>query len=176
MVRVEEEAVVVRDSKVVIEREAINSFIFCMSIGEREMASPFDGYDDKWVVSENSVEAFAKTLGQCLLRQTRFSEYASDPLSAVFLDNVDKVQVSMRLGQVKYIGRDLRVTNETAQDFDRIMSSILDVPFCKPEGQGYEAENEFRIIFDISCAGVILEPQVEFKVLNLNVLNGLMQE
>lgn len=154
-----------KDSKGVINREALNSFIFCMSHVRRttECHGMFAGYDDYWYIHERNVDNVGLILGKLLLKQIQESQKNGDHVIPKEID-ASEIKVNTLVGKVIYMDRNLRFTNETIHGLDEVIDMMRNMSYIKPTVP-FQKEKECRYQFIITHNGYMIEPLKKFIIL-----------
>ncbi|MCF6764017.1 hypothetical protein [Pseudomonas fragi] len=163
----------IRDSEVIIQREALNSFIFCMSSIRkmRDCAEIFKGYDDYWYLMNSRAQRFGVTLGGMLLDKIK-NDHRNEINILPNGTDIDNLKIHMEHSHIKYTPREIHITNSStykAIDFIKHMKSMA---FIKPAK--FKPEQEYRFNYTITSNGTIIQPTVKSLYLNSSPLLGLI--
>lgn len=154
-----------KDSKGVINREALNSFIFCMSHVRKttECHGMFAGYDDYWYIHDGNVDHVGRILEKLLLKQIQESQKNGNHVIPEEID-ASEIEIATLVGKVIYVDRNLRFTNETIYDLDEVIGRMRNMSFIKPPVP-FQKEKEYRFQFIITHNGYMIEPLKKFIIL-----------
>lgn len=162
------------DSEATIQREAFNGFVFCMSQVRktRDCVDIFPEYDDYWFVTEASAKKFGFTLG-AILREAIISGRASG--NHLVPENMDigDFSVNVQMGLVKYVPREIHVTDASKYKLQEFIKNMLNIAFTKPPIP-FAKECEFRFNYIILSKGKIVEPIVKYAILDSTLLQDLV--
>lgn len=157
--------VTIRDTSAIIEREALNSFVFCMSKVRklRDCIGIFPEYNDYWYIAEGHRLDFCRVLGELLLEAIvnghKTGNYiipADTPL--------EELTIYRAAHPVRYIPRDTHITNENILALEEFKERMIHISFTKPEVFQHEAE--FRFMYDIVVGGNYVQPIVNSIILD----------
>lgn len=156
------ETITLRNSSATIQRETPNRFIFCMHQlqNAEDCLGIFPNYDDYWNIPQKNAEQFgiqiSNVLREKIKRQHKSGIY-------IIPKNVepDSMIIYMQHGAITYTPRTLHITNDSEQDFERLMENMNDMAFVKPPIP-FKRESEYRFIFTLLTKNMqIIEPKIE---------------
>ncbi|MDX9664255.1 hypothetical protein QMK50_04645 [Pseudomonas sp. P5_152] len=152
------DTITLQDSKGVINREALNSFIFCMShVRETtECHGMFEGYDDYWYTHDGNIDHVGKILEKLLLKQIQENQKNGSHVIPKEID-ASEIEITTLGGKVIYMDRDLHFTNETIHDLSEVIGRLHNMSFIKPSVP-FQKEKEYRFQFIITHNGYMIEP------------------
>lgn len=166
--------ITLRDSEAIIQRKALNSFLFCMSQVRKtgHCADIFPEYDDNWFIKEMSAHRFGFALG-VILKDAIIEGRASGNHLVPKTMPIDDFSVNLQMGLVQYVPREIHVTNASTDKLDAFINNMLNIAFTKPPIP-FAKEREFRFNYTIVSGGKIVEPLVKFVVLDSAPLQDLI--
>lgn len=161
-----------REARATINYSSLNSFLFCCSIGHTSdpmEENPFEGYDSCWQVadSDSSLHDFSQRVASLIHQQVTL-ENLEGRLDGLQLAKLGQFSVQLRHGPVNYMPRELCITQETEKDFDKLVGTYLNTPFCKP--LSYSSEREYRFLFSITVGDRAISVKNKDLLLELNTL------
>lgn len=165
IVRCDNDHVTIRNTSFVVEREALNSFVFCMSKVRKthDWIGIFPDYDDCWYMAEAHRLDFCRVLGDLLLeaiidgyRTGNHIIPANTPLHDLTIYRAAK--------PVRYLPRDTHITNENIMAIDEFTDRMIHISYTKPTI--FEHEAEFRFLYDIVAGGHFIQPIVNSVILD----------
>lgn len=152
------DSITLADSKGIITRHALNSFIFCMSHVRQasDCHGIFPNYDDYWYIQESDTDEFGGKLAQHLANQIHKNHKEG---SYVIPKNIDpkEIVVHALVDKVSYIDRDIHFNSTSKFELDQIRYKLRDLSFIKPPIP-FEKEKETRFQFIITHNDNIIEP------------------
>ncbi len=162
------------DSEAVIEREAFNGFVFCMSQVRRtrDCVDIFPEYDDYWFITETSAQRFGFILG-AILREAIIAGRATGNHLVPESMLIDDFSVNLEMGLVQYVPRDIHVTDASKYKLDDFIQNMLSIAFTKPPIP-FTKEREFRFNYTIVSGGKVVEPLVNFVILDSTPLQNFV--
>jgi hypothetical protein len=164
------ESVVVQDTRIEIERDVLNSLVFCMSAFEQADKSPFDQYRDHWSFPEHLANEFGRRLGSLIYQQAKLSSF-EDSILTTSAATATRLSLNVRNKRVIYRDRELVVTPDARPSFDELVGVLRDIAFVKPRKHSHE--QEYRFVFDLVDGQRVFQPKVDRLLVNPNVLTGL---
>lgn len=164
------EFVTLRDSSLTIEREALNGFIYCMSLVENptDCEDIFTDYDDYWYMSHEHVEKFASRLCDVLL-ESIINRHDNGTYIIPKSINPRELHIYCRIGKVMYSPREIIITSHSDFSYDDFLSNLSTMTFLKPAAP-FEPEKEFRFEFTLAHKGLIIVPEVEKLIIDSSQL------
>lgn len=155
----------VKDSAATIHREALNCFIFCISLVRKthDAFGLFPNYDDYWYLNSNMAEDLAVELSTLLhgeiLKRRKDGRHIVNP--DISLENLN---VYCRHEAVAYIPREIHINSSNTFTTEDFISKISDMSFVKPPS--FSHEKEYRFSFTIVADNKILPPIQDMVILN----------
>lgn len=170
---IESEHVTLTDSSATIEREALNTFVFCMSsIKEKqECVGMFRGYDDYWYLKESSDLEFGWKLGRLLLKHI-IDQHAEGNYILPEETRLEGLDIKVRPRLVDYVARELHITGDGDIALDKFTEKVMFMSFIKPEE--FKHEKEYRFELTAVVDGMIVEPVVNYVILDSSSLTHLL--
>ncbi|MGI4841011.1 MAG: hypothetical protein ACRYF9_25765 [Janthinobacterium lividum] len=140
--------VLLKDSKVLIEREEVDCFIFCMSLvrNTRYALALFPGYNDCWYCSELSADAILILVADKIVNAAK-AAYRDGVLTLPEGCTDDDIEINARYGPVKYMSREIHFSGDGESEVESTMLALKDMALIKPSA--YAQEKEFRFIFQL---------------------------
>lgn len=162
--------VTVRDTSVFIYREALNSFIYCMSSVAtlEEGVGIFPKYDDCWYIHEANAIEFGIEIGNQLLDSVKKAHHTDQPLIPHDID-VDKISLIVKPGKVRYIPRDIHITEVNISTFYEFVELMTDMSFIKPRDP-FATEKEYRFHYTFVLNNKIITPDCSHLIINSDPL------
>ncbi len=157
------------ESRATIQREALNSFIFCMSKVRRtsECHGIFEGCDDYWYIRETQIRSFAILTARLLLEHIRKKH-----LEGVYIlpkdTDVDRLEIAAEWAEVQYLSREIHVYKNEFMKLEEFSKKIQNMAFTKPDS--YATEKEFRFNFVPVVDKKVIEPLVKSVILDSSEL------
>jgi len=158
--------VTLRDTTIFIYREALNSFIYCMSSVAtlEEGVGIFPKYDDRWYIPEASAPEFGSVIGNQLLDALKKAHGTDKPLISKDID-VDKVSLFIKQGKVRYTPREIHVTELNVSAFYEFIELMMDMSFIKPSDP-FVTEKEYRFHYTFILDNKIIVPKQNYLILD----------
>jgi len=155
----------IKDSSATITREAMDSFIFCMSSIRRthECVGMFADYDAYWYVKLLHADSFGKALGR-ILRSTIKDRHRTGDHIVPENTNMEDLNVFMEMERVIYTDRDIEISNHSIIPLGEYMRRMETMTYLKPTT--FEHEKEMRYRYIIVSEGKIISPTVKSIILN----------
>lgn len=168
-----EHSIVFGQCKASIERQAPNSFIYCMSAVRRvdHANGIFPDYDSSWAITRSKAGDLAAALARNL-RETLLSLEQGGNSALPEGIAVSELQICCRHELVNYVPRDLHIQVHGAVSVDDFMQSIRDMSFVKPPS--YAHELEYRFSFTLVRDDLIIQPMVKNIILPAGDALGLV--
>lgn len=168
------DSIIVRDSSSTITRQALNSFIFCMSYVRKthECAAVLPHYDDYWYMTFNKAEHFGVGVGKILLEKIK-KEHAAGNYILPKETNLDTLLLNVSRDIVTYTTRDIHITNQNPFDLDELVQQMSDMTFVKPPIP-FQNEKEYRFQYTFLSDGNIVVPNVKFVILDASTLQDFI--
>ena len=159
----------VRNSSASIHREALNSFIFCMSQVRklRDAIGLFPDYDDCWYMTATKAHDLGVALSTLLRDRVISGRETGNHIVDPHIPLVD-LSIHCRHELVSYLGREIHISNSSLFTVDHFIRKIWDMAFVKPPS--FVAEKEYRYSFTIAAGDRILIPTVDNVILNAEQL------
>ncbi|WP_251962306.1 hypothetical protein [Pseudomonas sp. Marseille-Q5299] len=134
-------------AKVSVQRESLNSLIFCMSesLKEGDCREIFKGYDSEWSIPKENAEDMSRILSQALM--SRILDDSLQPIIQIPSDKSLKIIYSHM--SVLYTDREILINHNNTGDFNKILDHLEFTSFLKP--RSYSHEREYR--FNFLCVG-----------------------
>lgn len=170
IVRGSGDEVVVRDTRVHIEREVPDSFIFCMSL-KNAPDKPFDGYDDHWTVPSHQTNSFANTLGSLIFDQVPLSSFTESMAQFITPRTASTLNLNVRHRAVIYEDRHITITERNRPTYDTLIELLSNVAFIKPAK--FAPEQEYRFMFELTQGRRIFQPAVKGFMVQPNPFKNL---
>lgn len=166
--------VTLKDSTATVKREALNSFIFCMSHVRmmRDCARIFPDYDDYWYMKDVRAPAFGERI-RTILKEKIKKDFKNNKFLIPPQTDIENLDVHLTHEKILYTPREIHITGENsiqAEDFIRKMYSMA---FIKPPIP-FETEREYRFNFIITSRGLIVPPIENSVILNSETLLPLI--
>jgi len=163
---VDDQRIMLKDSHLVIERETLNGFVFCMSQVRKtqDCFEIFPEYDDYWYVNEVNAARFGVMLGG-ILREAIIAGRASGNHLVPESMPIDNFSVNLDMGPVQYIARETHITNKNLMKVEEFLEKMSAIAFTKPP-EPFQKEREYRFSYTIVSSGRIIEPSVKFAILD----------
>lgn len=173
IVRQTADSVVVADTKVRIQRTALNCLVFCMSHLETDSPSPFENYADRWDIPENRADDFGRRLGSLIYQQTKLLSFGNSFLERHSASTITSLKLMLRHQPVKYLDRRMIVTPDKRPTFEELIQTLSDVAFLKPKT--YAREREYRFVYELVDGNqTCYEPTLDHVMVNPNLLTELI--
>lgn len=162
--------VVLIDSSAIINREALNSFIFCISHVRkmRDSVGIFADYDDCWYMMASMKDNFARKLGRLLLKKIK-EEHQKGNFIIPKETNMSDLKVHVEHGSVSYVPREIHINNDSDFTLDDFMSNMYSMAFIKPPTP-FSKEKEYRFLFTIISEGNTIVPRVNSLIIDAEPL------
>ena len=162
------------DSSATITREALNSFVFCMSHIRKtsDCIGIFPEYDDYWYMTASKAEAFGVAVGQLLLEKIK-TEHKKGNYIVPNETCTDNIEVYLEHGNVSYVPREIHITNDGSISLNDFMSKMSSMAFIKPPIP-FEKEKEYRYQYTIVSEGKIIVPTVKYLILEAEQLTEFL--
>lgn len=162
-----------RDTTITIQRESLNSFIFCTSKIKKmsEAVGLFEGYDDCWYLMHNRADQFGKTLGQILLNRIITGHHNGEHIVPKDT-NIETLQIFMQHSEIEYIPREINISKNASITVQEFMKKIETMAFVKPDD--FSTEREYRFNYTIISNNSIIEPSVKHITLDSTPLLDLI--
>lgn len=152
-----------------ISYQCINHFIFCASQADDDPLddNPFVEYESCWCVGKNQegIERFSKILTGLVSAQVKMLNFKWPGDLAI--SDLSELSLDVRHGPIKYLDRNLSISNGSASDFEKLIKSYLDAAFTKPKKYQHEREYRFSItpktrnhIIPVEKTDLFLEPNI----------------
>ena len=169
-----ENSITLKDSEAVIERQALNSFVFCMSQVRktRHCIEIFPEYDDYWFITESSAQRFGLAIGKILREAIIAGRTSGNHLMPEQMP-IDDFSINLEIGLVQYVPREIHVNNESKYKLDEFINNMASIAFTKPPVP-FAKEREFRFNYTIVSRGKIIEPIVKFAILDSTLLQNFV--
>jgi len=165
------ENVVVRDTRIRIEREVPNCFMFCMSLMSAA-TKPFDGYDDKWIIPFQQVQSFANTLAGLFFEQIPLACFEGSITKALTPKTASMLSLNIQHRPVIYEDRHLVITEQNRPSYDRLIEVLSNMAFTKP--RKFEAEQEYRFVFELNNGRRLFQPAENHFMIQPNPFKNLI--
>ncbi|MCP3789466.1 hypothetical protein [Pseudomonas sp. N2-11] len=151
--------VTIRDSAALINREALNGFIFCISAVRktRDAQGIFPDYDDCWFMKASKASALAGAMSTALLNEIKQRRESGKHVIPPSIP-LEGLRVHCRHELVTYIPRLLHINSTTEQLINNFMRSMRDMAFIKDPKFSHELE--YRFSFTILSGNQIVPPVV----------------
>lgn len=168
-----EHSIVFGECKASIERQAPNSFIYCMSAVRRVPHADgiFPDYDSSWAITRSKANDLAAGLARSL-RKTLLSLEQDGKSALPEGVAVGDLQIGCRHELVNYVPRDLHIQVHGAVSVDDFMQSIRDMSFVKPPS--YANELEYRFSYTLIREGFVIQPTVKNIILSAEEIIDLL--
>lgn len=169
-----DDMVTFKKALVVIRRETLNCFVFCLSQvnDPKECREIFPSYSDCWWFDLEAIKEFSHIV-TCLLyekiHQARIDGNPIIPNDVPF----GRLSINCRMGAVEYMDRDLHISKESDFEVNSLSRRTRFMEFVKPT-HPFEREKEYRLSFTILVGDRIIEPCVKHVQLNSNNLKHLI--
>lgn len=172
----DKENVSFKDSALIITRESLNGFVYCMSRVRktRDCIDIFPEYDDYWFISETKARDFGVMLGR-ILRKAIITGRASGNHLVPESMPIDDFTIHLHMRVVEYVPRDIHITNADHFKLDDFMKKMSRIAFIKPPIP-FQKEKEYRFNYVIISRGNIIEPTVKFTILDSAPLQELVMQ
>lgn len=170
---IEKEHVTLTDSSATIYREALNTFVFCISsvMEKHECVGMFKGYDDYWYLNQSSAQEFGLRLCDILLTYI-VDQHDEGNYILPKETNLQNLEIKLRGGLVYYVAREIHITGDGDIALEKFRSTVMHMAFIKPEE--FQHEKEFRFELTAVVDGMIVEPVVKFVILDSSSLTHLL--
>ncbi|MCZ8185406.1 MAG: hypothetical protein O9308_03430 [Beijerinckiaceae bacterium] len=152
-----------------IHRTIQNSFIFCMS-DQDEPKKVFDGYDDFWSIPDHKISQFASKISRLLIENLEINDIKLQPNSKII--KLRDINIRFEHGRVRYESRNLVFNDQIEYNRNRIIDTLTNIPFIKPEK--FKNENEYRFVFYVSDHEKYIEPKLKSILLPNNIFSNIV--
>lgn len=161
-----DEFITLEDSYAVLNREALNSFVYCMSHVEKpdDCKGMFPDYDDYWHINDKDRNDFAVEVSEILLDKIK-SEYRAGNYIVPKGTDIDNLLIYVKVGLVYYVPRSLEITQANSLSIDEFFKKMADMTFIKPP-HPFEREKEYRIELALVCGDRYIEPLVKSLIID----------
>lgn len=171
IVEVKGNSVVVRDTRILIEREVLNCLMFCMSAFETAENNPFPEYTDNWSIPEQLATEFGRRLGSLIFQQVKLSSFDESLAKMHTAATITALSLNVRHQRVIYRDREIVITPVSRPSFDELVNVLSDIAFVKPKK--YSAEQEYRFVFELGDGRNLYQPKIDRLLVNPNLLTSL---
>jgi hypothetical protein len=171
IVRQDDHSVVLKDTLVSIKRDMNNSFIFCMSLMDEVIESPFPEYKDHWALSADKVNEFAQRLANLVFSQAKINDFDNSLAEMHSPASASHLRLNIRHKKVVYRDRNLIITPNNKPSFEELIQFFSDIEFIKPKN--FQDENEYRFVFELNDGKNIYMPKNKNLLLTLNPFSDL---
>tara|TARA_R110002051_G_scaffold322851_4_gene414532 strand:- start:104 stop:880 length:777 start_codon:yes stop_codon:yes gene_type:complete len=152
------ENLTIRDTKLRIEREFPDCFIFCMSLMTK-VENPFAGYDDKWMVPYCKIDEFTRALASRFIKKIQ-PFYFEESIAEFFAPkNKDSLNLMIRDREVIYVERNMVITESNRPSYESLFNTLANIPFTKPSI--FKPEKEYRFLFELNNGEKVFQPAVK---------------
>ncbi|XVO87788.1 hypothetical protein ACQ9Y2_01550 [Pseudomonas palleroniana] len=164
------EFAIIKNSSIDVAREALNSFIYCMSNVDKieDCFEIFPDYDDYWAVNSCNAQSFGMAIGKTLLNKIKEEHQAGN---FILPENTDtgKLLITMRWDEVKYTERKIYFNRDNEFAIEQLILQLRHMAFIKPPIP-FEKEKEFRFHYTIHVNGNIIPPLVNSIILDASTM------
>ena len=149
--------ITIKNASATIYREAVNGFIFCMSLVEHEndAIGLFPKYDDCWFVDATHTAEIAEELRTALHNEILQCRDEGNHLIPGTVP-LDGLAVSCQHQLVYYIPRDIFIKDQAQITVEELVHRTTNMHLVKPIS--FSHEKEYRFSFKITSNGNTIQP------------------
>lgn len=134
--------------KVLVEFEASNTFMFCMSADLDRNSSPFEGKKHSWCFNHRDHAQFFDIVSEKMWETIPLDSFES---SADFKDiHTAEINIIYKARPIKYVPQNshdiMKITPTTATELEEILNNVAFIKQCQ-----HRKQSEFRFIFNYYC-------------------------
>lgn len=154
----DKDSITLRNSHIRVERQALNSFIFCVSLVRKmsDCIGIFPDYDDYWYIREQNALEFGRTTGRILLEKIK-SEQANGNFILPKETNTKDLRMLVTPDKITYTPRDIHFNNTTIPTLGSLIQNMQSMAFMKPPVP-FAREKEYRFLYTIISGDHIVQP------------------
>lgn len=174
IIRSDNQNVLLKDSIATIERQAPNSFVFCMSHTKdvKDCIDIFPEYNDSWHLQKLHAEKFGAALGT-LLRDAIVEGYKTGNHIVSEDISIDNFSIQMNSQLVDYTSREIHIKSNDFFSLNNFMQKMHNIVFIKP-ATPFKKELEYRFNYTITSKQRIIEPIVKSIILDSSHLQQFL--
>lgn len=149
-------------STIRIHRNAPNCYILCMSATDDIQSSPFEEYNDKWLLPLEKANDFAESLAKELFQMAQHQQLSRNWNGNPSQVPTELIKFNFHHQHVLHRDRKQIIKHSNDITFDGLYDILLSIPFIKPknkpDGGSYSDENEYRFVFNLYSESDVFEP------------------
>lgn len=157
-----------------VQIEACNAFIFCVSEVNSisECSEIFPNYDDSWHIKPASTNEFCRRISHLIHQKIITSRQANEHIIPPEIP-LETIRVMSRHHPVRYIPRDIHITERNVPSIKELISHYEFIEFLKPETP-FKREKEYRLQFLILSGMNAVQPCVKTILIDSTKLMDLI--
>ena len=158
IVNQDDDSITLRNSHIRVERQALNSFIFCVSL-VRKMAdciNIFPNYDDYWYIRDHNAIDFGRAVGRLILEKIK-SEHSKGNFILPPSTNTNNLRILVTPDKITYTPRDIHFNNTNIPTLGELIQNMQSMAFMKPPVP-FAKEKEYRFLYTIISGDTIIPP------------------
>ena len=174
IISTEADHVVIQDAVAKFKRNALNAFIFCVSLVEEknDCIDIFPHYDAYWYVDLHRREELGIAIGKLLLKKI-IEEHAKGNHLIPKDTPMDNLQIMIVQSKVSYLPRSMHFNSANKNSIEELIDKMQLMSFIKTPN--FEHEKEYRFHFTILTEqGQIVVPSVFDVILDAESITSFL--